>query len=463
MRAALYTRISSDRDDTRLGVKRQEEDCRRLVADRGWKVEQVYCDNSISAAGKKARPKYQQMLTDIAAGRFDAVVVWDQDRLVRRPIELEEFVQTCERAGVRHLATVHGDADLGTGDGLLIARIKGAVAAEEVAKTGARIRRKHEELAKAGKLHGGGTRPFGYEVDRVTVRPAEAKLVQSAAKRIAGGASLRSVVADWNGRGITTPTGAQWRSGVLRRLLTSPRVAGLREHRGEVVGDAVWLPVVDRGTWEAVRTVLLDPRRNKHHAPARRYLLTGGVARCGLCGARLVARPRENGDRCYVCATGPNFEGCGKIRIGADPLEEYISDAVIALLASDDLAEILAAGDTTDTTEVLDEVRADEDSLKQLAQDHYADRLISRAEFLAARDAVQARLDANMRRLAEAAAPAVADLPRVEEELRQTWEQGDLEQRRSLVGLVLDRVVVNPAVRGRNFFDPDRVDLVWRA
>ena len=44
VRAAIYTRISKDTEDTRLGVERQEKDCRRLCADRGWTVVDVYCD-----------------------------------------------------------------------------------------------------------------------------------------------------------------------------------------------------------------------------------------------------------------------------------------------------------------------------------------------------------------------------------------------------------------------------------
>jgi DNA invertase Pin-like site-specific DNA recombinase len=38
VRAALYARISSDKDDTRLGVDRQIEDCKRLCKERDWTV-----------------------------------------------------------------------------------------------------------------------------------------------------------------------------------------------------------------------------------------------------------------------------------------------------------------------------------------------------------------------------------------------------------------------------------------
>ena len=55
-----------------------------------------------------------------------------------------------------------------------MARIMGAVARKESDDKSRRIQRKHEEIALAGSPSGGGTRPFGYESDHRTVRPAEA-------------------------------------------------------------------------------------------------------------------------------------------------------------------------------------------------------------------------------------------------------------------------------------------------
>ncbi len=53
--------------------------------------------------------------------------------------------------------------DLATHDGQFLARILGAVAKNESDDKSRRIKRKHEELAQAGKIAGGGSRPYGYE------------------------------------------------------------------------------------------------------------------------------------------------------------------------------------------------------------------------------------------------------------------------------------------------------------
>lgn len=116
-----------------------------------------YVDNDASAYSGKHRPAYQRLLDDIADGLRDGVIVYHLDRLHRQPKELEEFAEVCDRAGMKYVATLTGDVNLGTGDGLLIARIMGAVVAQESATKARRVRRKREELAEQGKAHGGRT------------------------------------------------------------------------------------------------------------------------------------------------------------------------------------------------------------------------------------------------------------------------------------------------------------------
>ena len=195
-----------------MGVARQESDCRELAARKGWTVADLYVDNDISAADtKRRRPEYERLLEDVKAGVVDGVIAWDLDRLHRRPAELERFFEAADAAGVRYLATVGGDVDLATGDGLLVARIKGAVAADEVAKIKRRVRRKHQELAEAGAVSGGGGRPFGFEDDRLTVRESEAVIVREVMHRALAGESIRSLCTDLNAawRGVVGGQGVE--------------------------------------------------------------------------------------------------------------------------------------------------------------------------------------------------------------------------------------------------------------
>lgn len=70
-----------------------------------------------------------------------------------------------DRAGLTQVATAHGEFNIGTGDGMLIARIQAAAAANESDAKSRRVRRKLDEVAESGKPHGGAHRPNGYEAD----------------------------------------------------------------------------------------------------------------------------------------------------------------------------------------------------------------------------------------------------------------------------------------------------------
>ncbi|WP_196765514.1 recombinase family protein, partial [Mycobacterium avium] len=163
--AAIYARISADVEGTGLGVARQLEDCRKLSADRGWPVGDEYVDNDVSAFSGKPRRQYARMLADLASGGRDGVIVYTWDRLHRGPVDWEEFVALWESGGVRDVAPVTADIDLGNDDGLFMARIFAAFAAKESGRKSARIRRKMLQNAEQGLPHG-SVRPFGYEDDK---------------------------------------------------------------------------------------------------------------------------------------------------------------------------------------------------------------------------------------------------------------------------------------------------------
>jgi site-specific DNA recombinase len=89
---------------------------------------------------------------------------------------------------------------------------------------------------------GGGSRPFGYKIIRhdlgEELEPAEKELIEEAASRVLRGESLRSIAMDWNERGVKAVGGGKWQGSMLRRVLMSPRIAGLKEHCREIVGEA---------------------------------------------------------------------------------------------------------------------------------------------------------------------------------------------------------------------------------
>lgn len=116
-------------------MTRRLEDCRKLAVDHSWAVGDEYVDNDVSAYKGKPRPQYQRMLSDLAEGYRDAVIVYNMDRLTRHPMELEQFTRLCEQSGVAQVKSVTADLDLANDDGLFMARILAAIASRESGRT----------------------------------------------------------------------------------------------------------------------------------------------------------------------------------------------------------------------------------------------------------------------------------------------------------------------------------------
>jgi site-specific DNA recombinase len=452
-RAAIYCRISDDREGSGLGVARQEADCRALCARRGFEVGEVLVDNDLSAYSGKPRPAYRRLVDKVKAGRVDTIVVWHNDRLTRSPRELEDLIDFVEATSVTIATVTAGDYDLATPTGRMVARIVGATARQESEHKSERNRRKARELAEAGKLTGGGTRPFGYNDDRVTIRDDEADLIREATSRLLGGDGLRVVARDWHDRGVLTPADKPWKLSPLRRLLKSARISGRKEHHG-VVQDkpAVWPGIITPAQSDRLRAILSVTRDRRS---PRKYLLTG-LAVCGRCGTKLVARPRQDRTPCYVCPGVPE-PGCGRIRVLAGPLEDLIANAVIAALDTPQLARAIA-GSRSSAAGELEALREQEDELARM----WARREITKDAWRAATDELAKQLEELRGELEDEARHRVtADL--VGAGLRERWADLGFDQQRLILETVIATVTVGPGRQGYNRFDPERVDVVWRA
>jgi site-specific DNA recombinase len=460
--AAIYTRISSDQDGTGLGVARQEQDCRALAERLGWSVAEVYRDNDVSAYSGKKRPAYGRMLEDLRAGRRDAVLIYHLDRLTRRPIELEEFVTATAAGGVKHVKFVAGDADITTGDGLLVLRLMAAVAANESSSKSRRMKRKYQEIAEKGlPMMGGTNRPFGYRPDRVTIDEAEAEAIRDMVDRYLAGESWMSLTAWTQQHQMLSPAGKPWASAALRNMLTSARIAGLREHNGQIVGPGVWPAIITPEQRQAMLD-LVQSRKSTGRRTPRRYVLSG-MLRCHRCGGKMFSAARADYRR-YVCLSGPDHRGCGGTFVAAEPVEELICRGVLARLSSPDLFDTIAGRATVDdeTSQLAESAAQDQAQLDELARD-YANRIITASEWHTARDIIDTRLRETRRQLANRAhVDALANLDLGAGDLETQFSRLELERQAGIVAAVLDHAVIHPGRRGAQMLDPSRVEPIWR-
>lgn len=227
-RTAIYLRISLDQTGEGLAVARQREDALDLANLKGWDVVDIYQDNSISASKRKVRrPEYDRMVSDYLAGRFEAIICYDLDRLTRQPRQLEDWIEWAEEKGLK-LVTLNGEADLSTDGGRMYARVKAAVARAEVDRKSERQARALLQRSQLGK-HPLGVRLTGYNQDG-SVNPTEAAVVRRIFERFDNSDSLYSIAAQLNADGVPA-LGEKWSSSTVRTMLQNPRYAGRAVYR----------------------------------------------------------------------------------------------------------------------------------------------------------------------------------------------------------------------------------------
>ena len=472
-RAAVYVRISMDREGAGLGVQRQEEDCRAYCAARGWDVAEVYVDNDVSATSSKPRPSWVRLLADIEAGSVDAIVVWHIDRMTRKPRELEDVIDIAEKSGIQ-LGTVTGDVDLSTPTGRMIARMLGAAARHEAEHKGERQRRQRQQAAEAGRPHKTGRRPFGYLDDFVTAHPVEAPFVADAARRVLAGESLGSVTRSLNELGVMTTMGKQWTYSGLRQILLTARISGRREtgatssnRVGEIVALDCWDAIITPEQSDRLRTMLTSKTRPKG-ATTRKHLLSGLLS-CSLCGASMAAGSRASagkGPHTYRCnsiarrADGVTF-GCGRVTVTRDNADKHVVDMVLTAIDSPELIERLRDREEVDPL-LVEQVRRDEQELIDIASDR-ADGSITRGEWATMREKIDARLQLNKAKLARQTNTSSLSLLDGEGDMRERFAALNLGQKRAVISAVLETVRVAPAApRSGCVFKIERLHPIWR-
>jgi site-specific DNA recombinase len=106
MRAATYSRYSSDQQRA-SSVVDQRRNCQRRAVAEGWSIVAEFADEAISGSDNR-RPQYLAMLQAAARKEFDILVVDDLSRLTRDSVEQETTLRRLAFRGIRIIPTSDG-------------------------------------------------------------------------------------------------------------------------------------------------------------------------------------------------------------------------------------------------------------------------------------------------------------------------------------------------------------------
>lgn len=287
------------------------------------------------------------------------------------------------------------------------------------------------------------------------VHQQEAPLLREAVTLLFGGTPEAEATRWLTSKGMLTPRGNEFRREVLHRLLSNPRLAGLDEDSEPIDGwdERVLEPDVFLRLQE-----LFTERSEKRGKPrdAHEYLMTGGCAVCNECTAGMIgSRVHSEAPPSYKC------DGCGKTRINAEKLEDFVTEHVLAELlkpGTRERLEKLECDIEAEITRLKEHISGADERFAGIG-DLYGRGLMVKAAFVAAQKASQEDLRLSKLRLKYL--EQMTDLPIGDvHDLVAWWRTAPFASKRGLVLLEVEHVRVG-RVEGSQAPEK-RVLIDWR-
>ena len=353
--AALYARVSSDRQDVDLSVAAQLRALRNYAAQHDYAVVREYVDEAES--GRVAdRPEFRKMLE--AGGRpaapFQVILVWKFSRFTRKREHAVAFKAMLRRKGIRVVSiTEHAD-DSPTGK-LMEAIIESVdeFYSENLAQE---VTRGMREAAARGFWVSSRV-PYGYSrvlvPDGAKQRPklALAEPAAGVVRRLFAladrGQSLLDITKTLNAEGLASPHGKRWLKSAVHRVLTNEvytgtLVWGLRakDQAPPVRVPGAFPAIVSQDQFRRVATLLTAKAPTNAHPrrSASSYLLSG-LVKCRRCGRALSGQAAKGGQFAYYVCQSLLHRGraaCDAPRLNARRFEGLIVDQIRDSILTED-------------------------------------------------------------------------------------------------------------------------------
>jgi len=379
MRAALYARVSTDKQAEKYGIPSQIEALRKRCLERGWTIaldgdKDAFIDDGYSGA-ELDRPALNRLRQAAREGRVDVVLAYDPDRLSRKLYHQMILAEEFEKQGIK-LEFITQDMGTSPEDRMFF-NMRGLVAEYEREKIRERTMRGSREKARQGKVVSAGAIPFGfsYHKEKATLEenPETAQTVRLIFYAFANeNLSLQSLADRLNRLHIATPRGGdRWRASTLgvmlrnevyigkmyqfRKYHIEPKFRLKPSARNKKTSTALhpkeeWIPVnvpslIAAELFEAVqrkfkRNAELSKRNTK-----RQYLLSG-LLYCSQCGGRMGGHTihgipyyrcyrKGNPDRVPLGPDGKP-QPCSCPEIKAEAIEPVVWDTICQLIKNPD-------------------------------------------------------------------------------------------------------------------------------
>ena len=341
--AALYARVSSDRQDVDLSVAAQLRALRDYARDNGYTVAREYIDEAES--GRIAdRPQFRRMIDEggRASSPFQVILVWKFSRFTRKREHAVAFKSMLRRKGIRVVSiTEHAD-DSPTGK-LMEAIIESVdeFYSENLAQE---VIRGMREAASRG-FWMGTCAPYGYRKvyvqdgakkrPRLELDPPADKVVRRIFQLALKGKTLKDVAKTLDAEGVSPARGKKWSKTTIVKILNNEAYTGAlvwgsaaKDGAPPVRVEKAFPSIVSKRRFLQARRLLESraPSRMHPRRAASPYLFSG-LLKCETCGTAMSASEAKSGRYTYYVCHSLRKRGSGTCktpRLNARNFEEYI-------------------------------------------------------------------------------------------------------------------------------------------
>ncbi len=426
------------------------------------------------------RPGFRdELLGDLEAGRANAVIAEDLDRVFRDPRDLEDFIDVAQEHGVsaRSLSGSLTFTNGGTDSEIDMARMMVTMANKQSRDTARRVKEGRER--NWGESYQGGRRPFGYVPDtdtehlhrKLLIVPDESELILKWADQILKqGVSLKAILREIRQNGIPSASGGKWNGRTLKQVLTKPTVAGLAAHtskiKDETTGETrkvttlkpaeAWDAILDEDTWKKLCEKLNNSPADANRGNEPKHLLTG-IATCGICNDGTSVR--ANGSGTLRGKKGYQCEKIAHIHRNIELVDAWVERNVTAYISKYG-PDILKPEPIQDIN--ADALRAEAKELRKRQNeqlDLHSEGLIDKSQLQRKLREFKDRLTIIDAQLAQADKPDPIPEFRHHGPTRKIWASLSLPRKRAIIRMLVDITMLPTGRRGPGF-DPDSVKIV---
>ena len=364
--AALYARVSSDRQDVDLSVAAQLRALRDYAQRNGYLVAREYVDEAES--GRIAdRPQFSRMLDEASKPEapFKEILVWKFSRFTRKREHAVAFKSMLRRRGVRVVSITEQADDTPTGK-LLEAIIESVdeFYSENLAQE---VVRGMREAATRG-FWMTTYAPYGYrrvyvqdgikKRPKLELNPPADAVVRRIFDMVLQGRSILDVTKTLNAEGIPTTNGKKWLKTTIHTMLdheayTGTLVWGAKAKDGAppVRVEDAHPAIVSKRDFQKARKLLASraPKKMNPRRAASPYLLSG-LVKCETCGKAMTAAEAKSGRYTYYICHSLLKRGrgtCETPRLNAKSFEK--------LIVSEIRENVLTESNIRDLVKLLDE------------------------------------------------------------------------------------------------------------